>query len=86
MHVVRLRLTDEMRVEIRRYMSLDDRESFDETVRHLLRVGLHTKLGSARNGLVVERAEPTCNGTHENGWNGNERRRSTRENAAKGTK
>jgi hypothetical protein len=41
--VVRLRLTDEMHREIWRFMGLDDRESFDETVRHLIRCGLEMK-------------------------------------------
>jgi hypothetical protein len=70
LHVVRMRLTDELRTEIRRFMALDDRESFDETVRHLLRVGLETRMGGARKGLAVE----TQNG---NGWTGPERRKST---------
>jgi hypothetical protein len=71
LHVKRLRLTDELQQAITRYMALDDRESFDETVRHLLRVGLETRMGGTRKSQVVERADG-------NGWNGQERRRSSR--------
>lgn len=78
MHVVRLRLTDEMRSEIRRYMAFDDRESFDETVRHLIRTGLETRMGGARKGLVVERGVPACNESFSAVYSGPERRKSSR--------
>jgi hypothetical protein len=57
MHVVRLRLTDEMREEIRRFMVADDRRVFDEACRHLLRMGLQAKRDKA---LGVELCETAC--------------------------
>jgi hypothetical protein len=75
LHVKRLRITDELDLEIRRFMSLDDRESFDEAVRHLLRVGLNTRLGESRKGLVVERGDM---GRQNGSYSGPERRRNSR--------
>ena len=75
-HVVRLRLTDELRSEIRRYMAEDDRESFDECCRHLIRFALKIKLGGgASNGQVVERRD----GKEQiPNWSGLERRKGSR--------
>ena len=78
LHVKRLRITDEMDLGIRRYMSLDDRESYDETLRHLLRVGLEIKLGNVRKGLAVERGDMACNEKRNGHYAGPERRRNSR--------
>lgn len=68
MKVVRLRLTDEMCTDIKRFMAWDDRDRFEETVRHLLRVGLKTKMGGQCNGSGVGSGEQA-------GWSGQERRK-----------
>ena len=59
-----------------RYMLEDDRESFDECCRHLIRFALKIKLGGgASNGQVVERRD----GKEQiPNWTGLERRKGSR--------
>lgn len=66
--VTRLRLTDELDLAVRQYMATDDREHFEETLRHLIRVGLRAR---QNKGLDVASGE-------RDRWNGLERRKGTR--------
>ena len=72
-HVVRLRMTDEMKSDIQRFMRMDDRDRFDEACRHLLRLGLDFKLRLLEsNGQGVERRGQRLTGSS---WSGPERRK-----------
>lgn len=66
--VVRMRWTEQQFVDIQRYMALDGRERFEETVRHLVQVGLQTKMRVLGKMQEVEGCETAS-------WKGPERRK-----------
>ena len=75
--VSRLRFTDQQFVDIQRFMALDGRERFEETVRHLVDIGLKTKMRMLGKMQGVEGCET---GEQSGSYSGPDRRRSSRGN------
>lgn len=56
----RMRLPDTLRDGVKKVMELEDRRNFGETLCHVLRVGLETKLQGQGKSPVVNTCDPAC--------------------------
>jgi hypothetical protein len=79
LRVIRLRVSDEMYLDIRHFMTLDDRKYVEDATRHLLRTGLEQKRRERGNVMAGDSGDAACLGLKKPlqrvAWNGQERRR-----------